>query len=113
PERRRPVFPGSSARHRVTLLAPAWLILAALAGVILVLHARRRRRLEVPSIRIWQFLEPSSMRQRTLRWPPPSLLLLLQIAAVLLIAFALAQPRFGTAAKTDHAIYVIDASGSM
>ncbi|MCW5715043.1 MAG: VWA domain-containing protein [Bauldia sp.] len=98
----------------MTLLAPAWLAVLALGVGILLLHARRRRRVEVPSLFIWRLIDASASRRQTMRWPPPNLLLALQLLAVALAAFALAQPRFGSPADDpEHTIYVIDASGSM
>lgn len=97
----------------MTLLQPAWLGLLALAAVVLALHARRRRRIEVSSVFLWRLIEPSSTRRRTFRWPSPGILLALQLLAVALVALALAQPRFGAASDPQHTIFVVDGSGSM
>ncbi|MCW5715784.1 MAG: VWA domain-containing protein [Bauldia sp.] len=98
----------------MTLLAPAWLLLGALAAVVVALHARRRRRVEIPSLQIWSLLERSSSRTRSFRRPPLNLILALQLLFVLLIAIALARPTAGADPdRPDHVIYVLDASGSM
>src|SRR5690606_19583469 len=70
--------------------------------------------LDVPSVMLWRLMENTAAPSRTLRWPPPSLLLLLQILVVALAALALAQPLVGSG-RTDsnHTIYVIDTSASM
>ena len=98
----------------MTLLAPVWLAIAGLALVIVVLHMRRRRQLDVPSVLLWRLLDNPGTQRRTLRWPPPSLLLLLQLLTVLLVAFALTRPLFGAnRGDEEHTIFLIDASASM
>ena len=97
----------------MSLLAPGWLLLGALMIVVLALHMRRRRQIDVPSLMLWRLLESSATPRRSLRWPQPSLLLLLQLLIILLIAVALAQPLFGINRTSLHTIYVLDASGSM
>ncbi len=98
----------------MTLLAPVWLLLGGLAIVIAVLHMRRRRQLDVPSVLLWRLLDNPGTQRRTLRWPPPSPLLFLQIAIVLSIALALAQPLFGAnRGDRDHTVFLLDASASM
>src|SRR5688572_864357 len=75
---------------------------------------RRRRQLDVPSVIPWRLVENSATPRRKLRWPPPSLLLFLQILTVALVALALAEPLFGSrGSDTDHTVYVVDASASM
>lgn len=98
----------------MTLLAPAWLLLGTLVAVVLALHARRRRSVNIPSLQIWALLERSSSRTRSFRRPPLSLILALQILFVLLVALALSRPFAGSdQGRADHVVYVIDASGSM
>jgi hypothetical protein len=94
---------------------PAWLILGGVAiAAILVLHMRRRRQLDVPSVLLWRAIENTGAPRRTLRWPPPSILLALQILVVALVSLALAQPLFGgSRGDADHTVYVLDASASM
>ncbi len=98
----------------MSLLAPGWLVLGALIGLVLVLHMRRRRQLDVPSTLLWRLLENTVAPRRALRRPQPSLLLFLQIAVVALVAIALAQPILsGGQSGAQHTIYVLDASASM
>src|SRR5215471_8096314 len=97
----------------MSLFAPAWLWLSALGLVLLLLHMRRPRTLEIPSIQLWLRLETGRSARRSARWPPLSLLLLLQIVVVLLCALALAGPFIGRAPHYTHEIVVLDGSGSM
>lgn len=98
----------------MTLLAPGWLVLGALAALVLVLHMRRRRQLDVPSVMLWRRLGNAAAPRRSLRWPTPNLLLLLQILTVLLIALAMAQPLFGGGRQDQlHTVYLLDASATM
>ncbi|MCW5714703.1 MAG: VWA domain-containing protein [Bauldia sp.] len=96
----------------MTFLAPLWLLAAALGGIVLLLHASRRREVAVPSLQLWRLLGTGAARRRVRRWPPLTAALLLQLLAVALAALALAQPRIvGTTA--DHFVFVLDSSGSM
>ena len=97
----------------MTFLAPGWLLLGGLTALVLVLHMRNRRRREVPSVLIWQMLQNTAVARRSLRAPPPSLLLALQLLVVVLATLALAQPQLGGRDAPAHTIYVLDASGSM
>ncbi len=98
----------------MTFLSPAWLLAAFLAIPVILLHARLRRRIEVASVQLWRLVGPGLEGRRTLRRPPLSLLLVLQLAAVFLLAIALAQPRFGSAADdAGHVVFLLDSSGSM
>src|SRR5687768_15165189 len=75
---------------------------------------RRRRQIDVPSVMLWRLLDQSLAARRSLKWPPPSLLLALQLLVIVLVALALAQPLLGTQRDSpQHTIYVLDASGSM
>src|SRR5258707_14697622 len=97
----------------ISFLAPAWLMLCALGSVALLLHARRRKTIEIPSIQIWRQLEGGRLGHRQIRSPPFNVLLLLQLAVVALCALALAQPLIGSAPRFEHEIVVLDASASM
>ncbi len=98
----------------MTFLAPAWLLLLALVGVVVALHARRRRRIAVASVRLWQLIETSAVQRRALRRPPISLALLLQVLIVTGAALALAQPRIGWGADSPaHTVFILDTSASM
>ncbi|RDE09926.1 VWA domain-containing protein [Pelagibacterium lacus] len=95
-------------------LAPAFLALALLAGLIIALHMQQKRSVEVASLMLWRRLAPAQTAARQ-RWqrPPLSLPLLLQVAAMLALALALAQPLWNGANRIDHAIYVLDGSADM
>ena len=95
----------------VSFLAPAWLWLGVVGVLVLILHARRRRTLEIPSVQLWRLLESGTRLRQRLRLPLPNVLLLLQLAVVALIALALARPVIGP--RFAHEIVVIDASGEM
>jgi Aerotolerance regulator N-terminal len=95
----------------MSLLTPAWLLLAAMGLVVLILHVRRRRTFEMPSIQLWRMLDSGSLTRQRLRLPSPNLLLLLQLLIIALIALALARPLIGS--RFAHEIVVLDASGSM
>src|SRR5712671_5581863 len=97
----------------MSLLAPAWLLLCALSALVLLLHARRRKTVEIPSIQIWRQLEGGRHTRRPIRRPPFNLALLLQLLVVAFCALALAQPLIGSGPRFDHEIFVLDASGSM
>lgn len=99
----------------MTLLAPVWLLFGALAvaGIVL-LQMRRRRQVSVPSVLLWRVLDNLGSPRRAMKWPPPSLLLLLQLLVVALVALALTQPLFGAdRGDLEHTVYVVDASASM
>ncbi len=98
----------------LSFAAPAFLGLAALTAVVLLLHSRRQRRHVVGSLQIWRALQlPAGSRQARRHIPPLSLELILQIAAVLALALALAQPFLGRTPPPRHLVVVLDASGSM
>jgi uncharacterized protein YegL len=97
----------------MSLIAPAWLLLGAFGLLVLILHVRRRRTLEIPSIQIWRQLATGRASPRKLRLPPLNVLLLLQLAVVALCALALAQPLLGSGPRFAHEIVVLDGSGSM
>jgi len=97
----------------MSLIAPAWLLLCAFGLVVLILHVRRRRTFEIPSIQLWRLIETGRASRRRIQLPPLNLLLLLQLLVVALCALALAQPRIGSGPRFVHEIIVLDASGSM
>src|SRR5579871_68062 len=97
----------------MSLIAPAWLSLAALGILVLILHVRRRRTFEVPSIQLWRLVDSGASPRRRIRLPSPSLLLWLQLLIVALTALALARPIFGPGPRFIHEIVVLDASGTM
>jgi uncharacterized protein YegL len=97
----------------VSLVAPGWLLLCAFGVLVLLLHLRRRRTLEIPSIQLWQQLETRRTSRSRDQRPPFNFLLLLQLLVLTLCALALAQPLIGSAPRFAHEIVVLDASGSM
>jgi Mg-chelatase subunit ChlD len=97
----------------MSLIAPAWLLLGGFGLLVLVLHLRRPRTVEVPSIRLWRLIDSGAAARRAVRPPPPNVLMVLQLFAVALIALALARPLVGSGPRFAHEIVVLDASGSM
>lgn len=89
--------------------APFWLLLALSGLGVLYLHVRRRKSFEVPSLMLWQRIASGRTSKRPLRLPPWSLALLLQLAAILVVALALAEPRLGNN-ETSHRVFVVDAA---
>lgn len=100
----------------MTFLLPAGLLALALAGPVLILHMLTPRRppTEVSSLLHWDGLRHSITAAepwQRIRW---SLLLILQLLAVVLFALALARPAtIETAELADHTVFILDASGSM
>lgn len=100
----------------MTLLFPAGLLALALAAPIVVLHmlTPRRSPTTVSSLLHWDGLRHSITAAepwQRLRW---SILLVLQLLAVILFAFALARPASVERAElAEHTVFIIDASGSM
>jgi len=88
-----------------------WLLVVP-ALILLYMFRPQRLRRVVPSLRLWRGV-PQMERARTrLRRPPLSLLLVLEILALMVGAVALAQPAL-TAPAPRSAIIILDASGSM
>src|SRR5690242_15829335 len=97
----------------MSLIAPAWLLLWAFGFMVLLLHLRRRRTFEIPSIQLWAQLESGRASRRRIQLPPFNLLLLLQLLVVALCALALAQPLIASGPRFAHEIIVLEASRSM
>ena len=97
----------------MSLIAPIWLVLSALGIVVLILHVRRRRTFEIPSIQLWQLIDSGALSGQRIRLPSPNLLLVLQLLVVALTALALARPLLGSGPRFAHEIVVLDASGGM
>jgi uncharacterized membrane protein len=95
----------------MSLIAPGWLLLSAFGLVVLILHVRRRRTFEIPSIQLWRLVDSGTLSRHRIRLPSPNLLLLLQLLIVALTALALARPVLST--RFAHEIVVLDASGGM
>jgi uncharacterized protein YegL len=97
----------------MSLMAPTWLLVSAFGLVVLLLHVRRRRTLQIPSIQLWRQLESGRMSYSRVRLPPLNFLVMLQLLVVAVCALALAQPLIGFGPRFAHEIIVLDASGSM
>lgn len=102
----------------MTLLAPlAGAVAAALGlGVLIALSALklRRRPVRVSSTLLWKHAALDLEVNTPWRAPRPTVLLLLQALAVLLLALAIARPILGSAERVpDRIILVLDASASM
>jgi uncharacterized membrane protein len=97
----------------VTFAAPWALGLLALVPIVVALHLRRRRSLEVGSVMIWRRVAGTAGRART-RWAVPSswLNLLLQVGAVIALTLALARPTAADAGPA-HLVLVLDATQPM
>jgi Ca-activated chloride channel family protein len=98
----------------VTLLAPIGLVTLLVPLTIYLVHwlSGSRRRLRVSAVFLWSDLPQASMGRARRRWPPITLLLVLQLLAASLVALTLARP--GT--PTDpprHLALIVDASASM
>ena len=98
----------------MTFLLPLALAALLIAPLIYLIHFLRgsRRQVRMPAVFLWADLTPMPSGRQRRRWPPLSLLLLLQLVAASLAALALARPAtFGDPAR--HVALVLDASGSM
>ena len=98
----------------MTFLAPIGLAALLVPLAIYLVHwlFGSRRRLRVPAVFLWTDLPNASMGRSRRRWPPITLLLLLQLLAAALAALALARP----ATPSDpprHLALILDASASM
>ena len=96
--------------------ANAWGLLALLAlPAIVVIHLYHRRypRLMVAGAHLWGAEFESRSPGRRLDRLPMTSSLLLELAAALLLALLLAQPRFGALDRAPHLIVVLDNSASM
>ncbi|NDA47356.1 MAG: hypothetical protein EBY21_08805, partial [Alphaproteobacteria bacterium] len=100
----------------LVFLAPAFLLLAALAALLPFLHkTARRTKLRQASLVIWQRLQATAQETRFLRkqpsltWP-----MMLQMACFILFALALARPVLDSHPyQTRHVIYVLNAGLDM
>ncbi len=100
----------------MAFLAPLSLLALLALPIIVLLHLmrERRRRVQVPSLLLWQQVpkRPEAERRRRL---PLTMLLLLHLLVALALALALAQPQWlaGLLAPPRHLVLVIDTSTSM
>ncbi|MCC7369735.1 MAG: BatA and WFA domain-containing protein [Chloroflexi bacterium] len=98
----------------MTFQQPAALWLLGLIPLVILLHLLRAaaNRQLVSSAFLWRELGRDPEVSRRLRPPKLTLLLLLQLLAIVAAAFALSSPRL-TAPPGRHLVLVLDASGSM
>jgi hypothetical protein len=96
----------------MTLAAPGYLGLLALVPIILWLHMRRRRELEVPSTLLWRTVARSQPQRASWQRPPFSTALVLQLLTVVAIVWALAEPRV-SGSGMGPTVIVIDAGAAM
>lgn len=108
----------------MNLLAPVGLTALLAIPIILYFHMRHTTppRRVVPSLRFWELAEPRPSAERRFRRPPLTLPLILQLAAAVLLALALARPATanqlaalapGLHAEPSHLIILLDGSTSM
>lgn len=100
----------------MNLLLPAGLAALALAVPIVILHMLTPRRPPTPvsSLLHWDGLRHSITAAEPWQKLRLSLLLVLQLLAVVLFALALARPaRVEQAVLAEHTVFIVDASGSM
>ena len=98
----------------MTFLLPIALIALLVAPLIYLVHLLRssRRRVRVPALFLWADLPRTSSGRAQRRWPPITLLLLLQLLVALLAGFGLARPATSSE-PPRHIVLVLDASASM
>lgn len=98
------------------IFANPWGLLALLAiPLVLLIHAlqRKRRILPTSTLFLWQRIDPASTPGRRLERLLPSLPLLFQILAVLLLTWVLTQPRWLRSELVQPVVLVIDESASV
>lgn len=100
----------------MSFLVPLGLLALFTLPIIVLLHLmrERRRRVQVPSLLLWQQLPRRQDADRRRRLPL-TLLLALHLLAALALALALAQPQWlrGLTTPSRHLVLVIDTSTSM
>src|SRR6266568_6667507 len=98
----------------LTFLAPLALVALLVPAAILLVHwfFGSRRRLRVSAVFLWTDLPRASTGRSRRRWPPLTLLLLLQLLAAVLAVLALARPATRSQ-PPRHVALVLDVSGSM
>lgn len=95
----------------MTFLAPAWFALLLLAGPIVLLHMRRKKRVVVSSLLLWEGVASTPRPSHALRRPPLTAALVLQLAALVLATVALARPVLGPPGA-DHLVILLDAGAT-
>ncbi|MDQ3461483.1 MAG: VWA domain-containing protein, partial [Actinomycetota bacterium] len=100
----------------MSLANPAALWLATLVVPIVALHVLRPRRLRqtVPSTYLWRTVAVPTSAASPWQRLRPSVLLFLQLLAVMLLALAAARPVVAEpTALAQHTVFIVDASASM
>lgn len=99
----------------MTFTAPAWLAaLVLVIPAILLIHARRRHDLVVPSVALWRLVEASAAsRPSPRRIPWRERRLWVQLLAAVALVVALAGPVLTRGPDVEHWVIVVDASLSM
>lgn len=97
----------------MSFAAPWALGLLALVPLVVALHLRRRRSVEVGSVMIWRLVAGAAGRVHS-RWAPPASWpsLLLQVVAVVALALAIARPTLSDPVPA-HLVLVLDATQPM
>ncbi|MCO5173058.1 MAG: VWA domain-containing protein [Trueperaceae bacterium] len=95
----------------MTFLAPAWFALLLLAGPIVLLHMRRKKRVIVSSLLLWEGVAATPRPSHALRPPPLTAALVLQLVALVLATAALTRPALGVAGA-DHLVVLLDAGAT-
>jgi hypothetical protein len=91
--------------------ALVFLLLVPVIVLIYMVRSRYRRR-QVSSVMLWRSVRRDLEARQKLRLPPLSLLMLLQVLAVLAGVFALVKPALPAQDRT-HLVVVVDSSASM
>jgi Ca-activated chloride channel family protein len=95
------------------LPAALWWLLLALVILLLYLLRTERRRVPVPSVRLWRGLGEELEARRNWRPPRWTWLLALQLAVVAVATLALAGPVLLRPPGGQHLVLLLDASASM
>src|SRR6187431_90929 len=98
----------------MTVLLPLALVALLAVPLIYLIHLLHgsRRRVRVPALFLWADLPRASTGRERRRWPPLSLLLVLQLLAAMVAALALARPA-NSSDPPRHVALILDASASM
>lgn len=92
----------------MTLAAPVALWLLAAIPIVLFLHVRRRRTIDLGSTYLWRRVDLSGLVPPRRRPQLANVALLLQLLAIVAVAVALAGPTVGTIVTGEHRIVVLD-----
>ncbi len=99
-------------RLLITDLSALWFLLIIPAIVLLYMVRSRYRRRRVSSTMLWRSVRRDLESRQKLRFPPLSLLMLLQLLAVVIGTMALLKPALPAENRT-HLVVLVDVSASM